>query len=366
MKKGKSYFLNTIDWYIIKKVLATFLVSILLIDLVIIIIDLSFKIDDFIDHQAPFKAIIFDYYLNLAPFYTNQFGHLFFFISIVFVTSRLTTRSEIISILAAGISFRRLLRPYIVSAIFVGVIMLYLSNFLIPQLNVKRYDFEQNYYRNKYTNFQNNIHIQNASNKQVYVQRYDNETNTGYLFSEETFKDKKIIQKITAEEAKYDSISNDWLLINYTIRTIDNKKENLERGSTTKLHTGLKPLDFNTKLFKVDVLDFNELNKTIDRETMKGSNKVAELLIEKYQRLFNPIAFIILTIIGVTLSCKKKRGGMGANLALGIALAFVLILLMKVMVASATNGNLPPILGVTIPLIIFSFIAVFLIKKAPK
>lgn len=366
MKKGRSYFLNTIDWYIIKKVLSTFLVSILLIDLVIIIIDLSFKIDDFIDHNAPLRAIILDYYLNLAPFYTNQFGHLFFFISIVFVTSRLTTRSEIISILAAGISFRRLLRPYIVSAVFVGIVMLYLSNFLIPQMNVKRYDFEQAYYRNKYTNFQSNIHIQSDKNKQVYVQSYDNETNIGRFFTEETFKDKTIVKKITAEEAKYDSLSDNWVLTNYTVRTINGKEENMERGSVMKIHTGLKPLDFNAKLFKVDVLDFYELNKTIDRETMKGSNVVSELLIEKYQRLLNPFAFIILTIIGVTLSCKKKRGGMGANLALGIALAFTLILLMKVMVASATNGNLLPILGVTIPLIIFSFIAVFLIKKAPK
>ncbi len=362
----KSHFLNTIDWYVIKKVLATFLVSIVLIDIVIIIIDLSFKIDDFIDRQAPLKAVLIDYYLNLAPFYTNQFGHLFFFISIVFVTSRLTMRSEIVAILASGVSFKRLLRPYIVSAVFVGVIMLYLSNFLIPQLNVVRYQFEQTYYRNKYTNFQNNIHIQSAKNKQVYVRSYDNETNVGYFFCEETFNKNTITKKITAEQTKYDSLQNNWILYNYTVRDIEGKHENMRKGYTMRIETGLKPLDFNAKLFKTDVLDFFQLNKAIERERMKGSKTVADLLIEKYQRLFNPIAFIILTVIGVSLSCKKKRGGMGANLALAIALAFILIMLMKIMVASSTNGNLPPIWGVLLPLLLFGLIALFLIKKAPK
>ncbi|MDO5760060.1 MAG: LptF/LptG family permease [Bacteroidota bacterium] len=363
---GKSYFLNKIDWYIIKKVLATFFVSIILIDFVIIIIDLSFKIDDFIDRQAPLKSVFIDYYLNLAPYFTNQFGHLFFFISIVFVTSRLTLRSEIVAILASGISFKRLLRPYIVSAIFVGLFMLYLSNFLIPQLNVVRYEFERKYYRNKYTNMQTNIHIQTNKNTQVYVLSYNNENNVGYLYSQETFDKNSIIKKITADEARYDSVKKDWVLYNYTLRTIDGKQEQLSKGNTMRINNGLKPLDFNNKLFKVDVLDYFELNKAIERERMKGSNLVQGLLIEKNQRLFNPIAFIILTIIGVTLSCKKKRGGMGANLALAIALAFILILLMKIMVASALNGNLPPILGEAIPLFLFSIVAIILVKKAPK
>lgn len=366
MKKGRSYFLNTIDFYIIKKVLSTFLMSVLLIDVVIIIIDLSMKIDDFIDRQAPIGALLTDYYLNLAPFYTNQFGHLFFFISIVFVTSRLTSRCEIISILSSGISFHRLLRPFIVSAVLVGMVMLYLSNFLIPQLNVQRYDFEQKYYRNKYVNFQNDIHVQSAPNVQVYVQRFDAETNTGYYLVIENFNKNKIEKRICAETARYDSVQSVWVLENYNVRTIEDKHENLQEGGVLRVNLGLTPLDFNMKLFKVDALDYFELDKAIERETMKGSDAVSALLLEKYQRIFNPLAYIILTIIGVTLSCKKKRGGMGANLALGIALAFVLILLMKIMVSSSTNSTLPPILGVTIPLILFSFVAAFLIKKAPK
>lgn len=366
MKKGKSYFLNRLDWYIIGKILSTFVVAILLIVLIIVIIDLSQKIDDFIDHRAPLKAIVFDYYLNLAPFYVNTLGHLFFFISIVYVTSRLTSRCEIVSILASGISFRRMLRPFIFSSIIVGLFGLYLANFLIPQLNVKKYDFEAKYYRNTYVNLQYNIHIQNAKDKQVYVQRFDNVTSCGFLFTQETFKGNKIVEKITANTITYDSVKDNWMMRDYTIRTIDGKKESLTKGFEMPIDVKLRPLDFNMKLFKVDVLDFNGINKTIERERMKGTNKVPNLMLEKYQRLLNPIAYIILTVIGVTLSCKKKRGGMGLNLASGIGLAFSLILVMKVTATWATNGNMPPLLSVVIPLILYTIIAIWLLIKAPK
>ena len=366
MKTGKSHFLNRLDWYIIGKILSTFFVAIILIVLIIVIFDLSQKIDDFIDKEAPLKAIIFDYYLNVAPFYVNTFGHLFFFISIVYVTSRLTARCEIISILASGVSFMRLLRPFIVSAIVVGILGLYLANFLIPQLNVKKYAFEAQYYRNAYVNLQNNIHIQNAPNKQVYVQRFDNAQNTGIMFNQETFEGNKIVEKVSSDNIVYDAKRNIWIMNGYTKRTINGKQEKLIRGEQDTIDIYLTPKDFNMKLFKVDVLDFNQLNASIERERMKGTDKVTNLLLEKYQRLLNPIAFIILTIIGVTLSCKKKRGGMGLNLATGIGLAFALILVMKITATSATNGNMPPLVSVIIPLAIFSVIAVFLLIKAPK
>ncbi|MBQ9254836.1 MAG: LptF/LptG family permease [Bacteroidales bacterium] len=366
MKKGRTYFLNRLDWYIIGKILATFAIAIILIILIIIIIDLGQKIDDFIDHKAPIKAVIFDYYLYTAPYYVNTFGHLFFFISVVFVTSRLTARSEIISILSAGISFGRMLRPFIFSAVVVGVFGLYLSNFLIPQFNVKKYEFERLYYRNTYVNMQFNIHIQNAPNKQVYVQRFDNATNSGVLFTQETFNKNKVVEKITANIIRYDSVSKMWIMDDYSIRTINGKNEKLAKGYNDTIDIHLTPKDFNMKLFKVDVLDFQQLNKTITRERMKGTNKVTDLLLEKYTRLLNPLAYIILTLIGVSLSCKKKRGGMGLNLASGIGLAFALILVMKITATSATNGNMNPLLSVALPLILFSFVAGWLIIKAPK
>jgi lipopolysaccharide export system permease protein len=365
MKKDKK-FLTTLDFYIIKKILMTFLLAIVLIIFIIIIFDLSEKIDDFIDHKAPVKAIIFDYYVNFIPSFVNLFGHLFFFIAIVFTTSRLTARSEIIAMLSSGISFKRLLRPYVFCAILVGLISLYFSNYLIPQVNIPKYRFEKQYYRNPYNNQLYNIHIQVNKDKQAYVQRFNNVLSSGYLFTFETFKNNQVVEKLTAETITYDSTIRQWKMFNYTIHTINGEKEHMERGEIKKVDIGLNPDDFNIDAVNVDVLNFNKLNAAIAKEEMKGSNIVNDLLVEKYQRIFNPFAYIILTIIGMSLSSKKARGGTGLNLAIGIGLAFSLILMMKVSQVFATQGNLPPVLAVLIPLILYSIIAVFLFKKAPK
>jgi lipopolysaccharide export system permease protein len=365
MKKDKRL-LTILDYYIIKKILLTFLVAIALIILIIIIFDLGEKIDDFIDHKAPVKAIIFNYYVNFIPSFVNLFGHLFFFIAIVFTTSRLTARSEIIAMLSSGISFRRLLRPYILCAILVGLISLYFSNFLIPQVNIEKYKFEKQYYRVPYSNQLFNIHIQSSKNTQVYVQRFNSNDNIGFLFTQEKFKNNSIIEKITAETITYDSSQRAWFLHDYTIRTINKEKENLERGDTKKIDINLLPDDFNLNAINVDVLNYFQLNKVIEKEKMKGNNTINDLLVEKYQRLLNPFAFIILTIIGMSLSSKKVRGGTGLNLAVGIALAFSLILMMKVTQVFATNGNLLPILSILIPLSLYSLIAVYLLIRAPK
>ncbi len=366
MSKGKSYFLNTIDWYIIKKIFATFFVAIALLSFVIIVLDLSTKLDDFIEHNAPISAVIFDYYLNLIPHYANMFGHLFFFIAVVYVTSKLTSRSETIAILCSGIPFKRFLRPFLISGIVIGLFGLYLSNFLIPQVNVNIYNFEQQYYRNKFINAHVDIHIQTTDSTQVYVHHYNNYTSQGYMFTQEVFKDNRVKEKIYANLIVFDSISKKWRVYDYNVRQIDRKTETLHFADDTILTlNGLEPKDFN-KILKVEQLNFNQLNATIERERMKGTSMVRDLLIEKYQRLFNPIAYLILTIIGVTLSCKKTRGGTGLNLALGIGLAFSLILLMKVFNASATNGTLLPILAPLIPIGLYTLTALYLLRIAPK
>ncbi len=366
MHSGKSHFFNTIDWYIVRKVFAAFLVAISLLSFVIVIFDLSTKLDDFSQHNAPMKAILFDYYLNVIPHYINMFGHLFFFIAVVFVTSRMTARSEIIAILCAGISFKRLLRPFLVSSIVIGIFGLYLSNFLLPHVNRNIYEFEQQYYRNKFTNQFLDIHIQNTDSTQVYVHHYNNQSSQGYMFTKETFKGTDIVEKIYADVITFDSTTKNWRLFNYNVRKINKDKETLWFRNDTILNlSGVMPNDFN-KILKVDQLNFNELNETIKQERLKGSGKERDLYIEKYQRLFNPFAYIILTIIGVTLSCKKTRGGTGLNLAIGIGLAFSLILLMKVFNAFTTNGTLSPMLAPLIPLVLYAIIAVYLLKIAPK
>lgn len=366
-KTGKKYIIaNILDIYIIRKLLATFFVSVGLISMIIIVFDLSEKLDDFISNNAPIKGLIFDYYLNLVPHFVNMYGYLFFFISVVFICSRLAARSETIAVLSSGISFRRFMLPFVVCAMLIGVLNLWLSNILIPKLNVPRLKYERTYYRDPYHNQFHDIHIQVDKDKQIYVQYYNNEKVSGFKFTREIFSEGRITQKIHAEQITYDSVSKDWVMTNYNIRNIDGLQEKVENGSRKHIDIGLLPHEFNLNQVKTEVLDYSQLNQAIERERMRGSSIVTELQVEKFQRLLNPIAFIILTVIGVSLSSQKKRGGTGLNLAFGITLAFSLILFMKMTKVFATNANLPPVLAVALPLLIYGIIAAVLVAKAPK
>lgn len=357
---------NKLDKYIIKQLLATFFLAIALIILIVIVFDISEKIDDFLERKAPIHDIIFTYYVNFIPYFVNLFGHLFFFISVIFLTSKLASRTEIVAILSAGISFRRFLRPFIVSSILIAILNVYLTNILIPQVNKPRIEFEKVYWRNPYKNQQYNIHIQLDSKTQIYVQSFNNYNSTAYRFTQETFDSLGICKKISAQNIVYDSIKKNWILNDFSIRTINGLHEKLETGDKIIMNLKIKPLDLNINAAKVETMTFSELNSFIKREKERGSKNVNTYLLEKYQRLFNPLAFIVLTLIGVSLSSKKTRGGTGLNLALGITLAFSFIMMMKITSVFSTKGNLPPLISVLIPIIVYALIGIFLLRKAPK
>ncbi|MEE1142631.1 MAG: LptF/LptG family permease [Bacteroidales bacterium] len=368
MKLGKKKygFLSILDIYIIKKLLLTFFLAIFLIIMIAIIFDLSERLDDFISNNAPIKGLIFDYYLNFIPHFANLFGHLFFFIAVVFVCSKLAANSEIIAVLSSGISFKRMLRPFILTAIFVGVVNLWLSNVLIPKVNIPRLEFEKVYYRNPYSNQFYNIHLQPKIGEQVYVQHFTNKNNTAYKFTQEIIENGQITKKTYADKIVFDSSAMDWIMFNYHIRYIKDKEEKIEKGEQKHIDIGILPNEFNLNQIKVEVLDYKQLNESIEREELKGNSVVTELKIEKYQRLLNPFAYIILTIIGVALSSHKKRGGIGLNLAIGIILAFSLIMMMKLTNVFATNSSLSPFFATAVPLIIYAIIAFILVKNTPK
>jgi len=357
---------NKLDKYIIKQLLATFFLAIALIILIVIVFDISEKIDDFLEKKAPIHDIIFTYYVNFIPYFVNLFGHLFFFISVIFLTSKMASRTEIVAILSAGISFRRFLRPFIVSSILIAILNVYLTNILIPQVNKPRIEFEKTYWRNPYKNQQYNIHIQLDQKTQVYVQNFNNFNSTGYRFTQETFDSLGICKKISAQNIVYDSVKKNWTLNDFSIRTINGLHEKLETGDKMVMNLKIKPLDLNINAAKVETMTFSELNSFIKREKERGSKNVNTYLLEKYQRLFNPLAFIVLTLIGVSLSSKKTRGGTGLNLALGITLAFSFIMMMKITSVFSTKGNLPPLISVIIPIIIYALIGIFLLRKTPK
>ncbi len=368
MKLGKKKygFLSILDIYIIKKLLLTFVLAIFLIIMIAIIFDLSERLDDFISNNAPIKGLIFDYYLNFIPHFANLFGHLFFFIAVVFVCSKLAANSEIIAVLSSGISFKRMLRPFVLTAIFVGLVNLWLSNVLIPKVNIPRLEFEKVYYRNPYSNQFYNIHLQPKIGEQVYVQHFTNKNNTAYKFTQEIIKDGQITKKTYAERIVFDSSAMDWIMLNYHIREIKDKEEKIEKGEQKHIDIGILPNEFNLNQIKVEVLDYKQLNESIEREELKGNSVVTELKIEKYQRLLNPFAYIILTVIGVALSSHKKRGGIGLNLAIGIILAFSLIMMMKLTNVFATNSSLSPFFATAVPLLIYAVIAFILVRKTPK
>jgi len=358
--------LKKIDIYIIKKFLGTFFFAISLLIVIVIIFDISEKIDDFIEKEAPITEIIFSYYLNFIPYFINLFSYLFTFIAVIFFTSKMAADSEIVAILGSGISFWRFLRPYLIASTALGLMSFYLANFLIPQTNKTEMAFEKRYLKNPYRNRDYNMHMQIKPGTFVYLQSYNNETNTGYKFSLEKFKNNKLVYKLNSNRILWDSISGLWKIKDYYIRTFSGMDETLRKGKELDTLINLDPHEFSFILDDLKTLNYNELRTFIEKEKLKGSENIKEYEVEKHKRIAFPFATIILTMIGVSLSSRKVRGGIGMHLGLGITLTFGFILFQQISTVFATRGDLDPALAVWIPNIIFGILAVFLLRIAPK
>ncbi|MEG1762066.1 MAG: LptF/LptG family permease [Bacteroidales bacterium] len=358
--------LRKLDAYIIRKFLGTFFASIALIIIIVVVFDVSEKIGDFIDKKVPLSAIIFDYYLNFIPYFVNMFSALFIFISVIFFTSRMAANTEIVSILSSGISFYRLMLPYIGCALLIGVLNLYLANYLIPTVNKHRLDFETKYIRRQYVNQNLNIHLRYDKNSYFYVESFDNTTNLGYRFTYENINEEGLTEKLCSESIRYDSVKQEWILRDYFKRTLQEEGEAVEKGSTMQLKLPITPLDFARDRSNVEEMTYPELKKFIETEKQRGSTLVNFYEYENSQRMTAPFAAVILTLIGFALSSRKRRGGIGLHLAVGISLAFIFILFMQISKVFATFGNFPIWLAAWVPIIFFSFIAIYLIRTAPK
>ncbi len=359
--------MKILDWYIIKKFLGTFFYSIALLIIIVIVFDISEKIETFINHQAPLHAIIFDYYLNFIPYFINLFIYLFTFISVIFFTSRLAGNTEIIAMLSSGISFRRLLRPYMLAALFLAILSFYLGNFLIPKTNHQLRLFMNAYVENLTRDSERNIHVQLSPGTFAYVQSYNMERRTGYRFSLEKYDGLRLVYKLNARKILRDTTKHKWVIFDYYIRTTDSLgNEKLQKGYTKDTTLALKPTDLYKIKQHYEEMNFFVLNDYIKREKEKGSLAYKKYEIEKNKRFAGPMAIIILTLMGVALTSRKVRGGIGMHLGLGITLAFSYILLMQISTVFSTSGNLSPALGAWIPNIIYLIIALYLLEKAPK
>ena len=368
MKKLKmDKWIRRMDWYIIKKFLGTYFFAIALIISIAVVFDVNEWIDNFINNKAPVKAIIFDYYANFIPYFSNLFSPLFVFISVIFFTSKLAENSEIIAMMSTGMSFKRLLRPYMISAAIISIMTYGMGAYVIPKGNVTRLNFEDRYKKKKKQEYVRNVQVEVDSGVIAYMERYENYNKTAYRFSLDKFVDKKLVSHLTARSATYDTTTvNKWTLKNYMIREMDGMKETITKGERLDSIIKMEPQDFLIMKGKQETMTSSELSAYIERQRRRGFANIKEFEIEYHKRIAMSFASFILTIIGVSLSSRKVKGGMGLYLGAGLALSFSYILFQTVSATFAVNGNASPFLAVWVPNIVYTFIAIYLYRKAPR
>lgn len=355
------------DWYIIKKFLLTFAVTLGLFIIIIIIFDVSEKLDDFLQKKAPLKEILFNYYLNYVPFFLNLFSPVFIFISVIFFTSKLASRSEIVATLSSGVSYDRFLRPYIITAFILAILSFLLNGFVIPHSEKVRLKFENKYIRNNDDNYINNKHSQIRPNTFFYLEYFGYGDSMGGGVHLEVYENNKLKNKLFAKRISFNHKLKKWHLEEYVIR------EYMPDGSN-KLTTGrymdtlipFDPADFFRRAEDIQSLDLVELDNYIEQERMKGAENLYYFITDKYRRYSLPFSTFILTIIGVCVSSKKSRGGVGLNLGIGIFLSFIYLFVIQYFNTYGNSGLMPPLIAVWIPNLIFGVVAFYLYKKAQK
>ena len=357
-----------LDAYITKKFMTTFFIALLLMVVIVIIFDISEKIDDFVAKQAPLKAIVLDYYVNFIPYFMNMFSPLFVFITVIFFTSRMAANSEIIAILSCGVSFHRMMRPYLFSAGVIALLSLVLNLYIIPSANADRHVFEAQYTKKKVQAGDRNIHYQIAPGQFVYVESFSKWNNTAYRFTLEEIKDNRLVSKLSSETAVWDSTMGGWHLKKYFLRkyTAGSIVDEVKTGAKLDTVIRLTVEDFYRKRNTVEDLPYGQLQELIRKQRMRGDANLQFSLIELHNRFSLPLSAFILTIMGVALSSRKRRGGIGWNLAVGIALSFSYILFMRFSQMFVYTGALPPGIAIWLPNIIFAVIALVLYRIAPK
>ena len=369
LKKLKPTFIKRLDWYIIKKFIGTYFFSIILIISIAIVFDVNEHLAKFTQYHAPLKAIVFDYYANFIPYFANLFSPLFVFISVIFFTSKLAGNSEIIAMLAAGVSFKRLMRPYMMSCVFISLLSYYLSAYVIPHGTIIRQNFETTYKNKKKNTAADNVQLQVGQGVIAYIQHYDNTSKKGYGFSLDKFENKKLVSHMTATDIQYDTISDTkykWKVRNWKIRQLKGLREHITSGAQRDTVIMMEPADLVYSKGQQETFTSPELYDYISKQIDRGSSNVVQYQVEYHKRIAASFASFILTIIGLSLSSRKRKGGMGLYLGIGLALSFTYIMLQTISSTFAINASFPPMLAAWTPNIIFAFVAYFCYRHAPN
>ena len=378
--------MKILDKYILKSLLSTFFFVVLILLAVITVIDLTEKMDKFAKAGVT-SAQISAYYLDYISWIGSFITPITMFIATVYVCARMAGHTEVIAALSSGMSFRRFLLPFMVGAAIIGGISFLLNGWIIPDSNKSRLEFEVQYIKNKFYYDKRNIHIQVAPDIYLYLQSYNNNTNTGYHFSLERFRDNRLIEKLTANRIDWDTAKQKWTLRDYKIRKIDRIFETIShpeaipgfettkavvsRDSLTKgisLDTALviHPKEFESDYRKYDGMSLNELNDYIRTLKERGSTGVEVYEVEKYTRYSAPFTILILVFMGVIVSSRKSRGGTGLQIAVGFFLSFIFILFFTLFRTFAEAGSTPPQISVWIPNIVFGLISLGMYKYVPR
>lgn len=359
--------LYKLDIYIIKKFLGTFFFAIAMLMFITVIFDLSEKLDEFMENNAPPRSIVFDYFLNFIPYFAALIAPLFTFIAVIFFTSRMAYNTEIIAILSSGVSFRRLMIPYMIAASVIVILNIYLNQRIIPHSNKVRFDFEEEYYHSTPKGFSDrNVHKQIEPGIYVYLESYSTSNDYGRKFSIEKFEDGELVSKMISQDIKWDTAKKKWRVRNYMIRDYVDGEQIITKGKKVDTTLNMHPDEFRRRENALEAMDVQELDNFIDQQLMQGATNVNALLVEKHRRVASPFSTFILTLIGVSVSSRKVRGGIGMHIAIGLLLSTSYILFMKFSSEFAIGGNLPPILAVWIPNFLYAIISLFLYKLAPK
>ncbi|MFI3315913.1 MAG: LptF/LptG family permease [Rikenellaceae bacterium] len=364
----KDLKIGILDRYIIGKFIGTYVFTIAILIVVIVVFDAVEKIDSFMELNAPLGEIMFTYYLNFVPFFLNQFSSLITFITVIFFTSKMAYDTEIIAMLSSGISFLRLMYPYFLSALAITVLSLVLNLFVIPSANAIRIDFESSYLKkNTVGNYTDHIYRQIDDSSYIYLKGYNSKSKNAEYMVLESYEDGVIENSITARTVRFNSTKENWTADKYISHTLNDEGTYIiekKRGLDTTIN--LSASEIGKIEYHIQTLKIGDLNNFIDDQTRKGSNMVTVILVEKYNRFAYPVSAFVLTLIGVSLSSRKVRGGTGLHIGTGLALCFSYILFMRFAEEFANGGVIDPMISVWMPNILYAIIGVYLYRKAPK
>lgn len=354
--------LTRLDRYIIRKFLGTYIFAIILLLAIVMMFDVNEKFDAFL--KAPLKETILDYFVNFLPYFANQFAPLFTFIAVIFFTSKLAGNNEIVAMLSSGISFRRLLLPYMLSAAVIASATWYLDAYIIPPANIKRINYTNTYVKNKRVDYGANIMLMVAPGQIAYMSRYDNISKSGSRFSLESFdQNKRLRSRLTAQSISWDTLYS-WRVYDYVIRDFSDNREIIRRGRSLDTIIPFEPRDFLIAKNDHEKMTTPQLAEYIARQRNRGVANIKSFEVEYHRRYAMCAAAFILTVIGMALSSRKVKGGLGLNIGIGLVLSFSYILFMAITQSFAYSGLTSPFIAMWIPNIIYSVIAIILYRRA--